>query len=125
DLFERSLRAFPAFSLLHAADLESEGNVFSYSLVRKEGEVLEHHRHLLAPDVAEIFFGTVGNVHTVNKNLAGARFDETVDHPHQRRLPRPGKPHHDENLTLDNRKGHIVDTDSLTRRLVYLVLALS
>src|SRR5690606_8617567 len=102
NLFERSPRAFPTFSRLHAPDLESEGNVFSYSLMRKKGEVLEHHRHLLASDVAELFFRTVANVHPVNKNLASARLDETVDHPHQRGLARPGKSHHDEYLTLDN-----------------------
>jgi hypothetical protein len=61
--------------------------------------VLEDHADLPVTQVAQLVVVHGENVLAVDDQLATRRFDETVDHSDDSRLPRPRQAHDDEELT--------------------------
>ena len=68
--------------------------------MRQQREMLEHHAHLVTPDLDHLARTGAQQVAAVEENLSGGRFDQAREAAHQRRLAGTGKPHDDEDLVL-------------------------
>ena len=104
-------RLGPALLLAHAAHLEAIGDVVDHLAVRQEAEVLEDHRGVGAPQVAELALAGLDDVVAVHHDLAGGRLDEPGQQPDQRGLPGAGEAHHDEDLAGRYVERHVLDAD--------------
>jgi hypothetical protein len=68
--------------------------------VRQQGEVLEHHAHLVPADLDHLFFGGGKQVPAVEDHLAGGRLDQARHATHERRFARAREAHDDEDLAF-------------------------
>lgn len=69
-MVERRLCSIPTFRRVHAPHLQPESDVVRYGLVGKQGEVLEHYRHLLPADLPQLVSGTGRDIDAVDQNYA-------------------------------------------------------
>ena len=98
------------FLLFHPLDLEAVTGVVDDVAVRKEGEVLEDHAHLLPPELLEGRPFQLLHVGALDDDPAVGDVVEFVDRPDGRRLAGARQAHDDEDLTLFNLEGHVGDT---------------
>ena len=98
-------------------DLHAERDVVDDPPMREQAEVLEHHGDLPATDLAQPIVVERQDVLSVDQDLAGGRFVQAVQHPHERRLPRARETHHDEDLTRVHVEGHVPDGGHAARLL--------
>src|SRR3546814_14639020 len=68
--------------------------------MRQQGEVLEHHAHLVAADLNQLALGGTQQVAPFEDDLAGGRLDQPRQAAHQGRLARAGEPHDEEESAL-------------------------
>ena len=87
-----------ALLFAHAADLEAERDVVDHAPVGEEAEVLEDHRHRVAPELPQL--GRARRCHVPLGDADGprGRLDQADQRPDERRLARAGEAHDDEHL---------------------------
>ena len=88
DLFKRDHGALGACLLRFAGEHEAEGRVLHHAQVRHERKGLKHHAHVLAPKITQLGVGHARDVAAIDQHLAGGRFDQPVEQPHQGGFPR-------------------------------------
>ncbi len=66
--------------------------------MRHQAEALEHHAHLVAADVDQLFVRFLQQILTIEQNLPRRRLDQPRQAPHDGRFTRAGQPHDDENF---------------------------
>ena len=92
----------------HSLDREAVGGVLRHRLVHVQPESLEHHRHLVAPELDELLLGHREDVPTVDHDPSGCGLDQPVDVADEGGLARAGQSHDDGDLP-----GGDVDVDVL------------
>lgn len=96
---DRLARTSAALGATDALDLERERGVVDHRAVRQQGEVLEHHAHPAATELAQLLRADGRQVVVAEQDPAGRRPPQTVEHADERRLPRARQAHDDERLT--------------------------
>src|SRR5215211_6235810 len=89
--------------------------------VREQAEVLEHHRDLVPPQLAQRLLAGVDDVLALEPDLAGGGLDQASQTAHQRRLARTGQTHHYEDLTwrhLEGEVAHGLDASGLALEIL-------
>ena len=74
--------------LRHAAHLEPERDVVDHAPVGEQAEVLEHHRDVVPPQLAQLGLAGRHDVAAGDLDRAGGRLDQADQRPHERRLAR-------------------------------------
>jgi hypothetical protein len=69
-------RARLAARPVDALHREREGDILEHVQMRQQGEVLEHHAHLVAADFDQLLGRCLEEVPAVEIDLAGGRLDE-------------------------------------------------
>ena len=100
DELDHLLRALCLLRLGDALDHQREGDIFEDGQMRQQGEMLEHHAHLVAADLDELGFACLQQVAAVEGDSAIGRLDQARQASHQRRLARSRQAHDDEDLAL-------------------------
>ena len=93
----------------HAPHLKREGDILERGAVGQQGEVLEHHAHLVAPQADELPVTHREEVGALDLHLACAGLDEPRETAHERRLARAGQTHDDQQLAGADLQGDVVD----------------
>jgi hypothetical protein len=93
--------------------------------MRQQPEVLEHHAHLVAPQIAQAPRIELDDVGAVDDDLARGRLDEPVEVPHERRLAGTGEAHDHEDLAGPDIEAHVVQADVAAGLREYLGLRLA
>src|SRR3546814_13174975 len=68
--------------------------------MRQQGEVLEHHAHLVAADLDHLALGAAQQVAALEEDLPGGRLDQPRQAAHQGRLPGAAESHDYEDLAV-------------------------
>ena len=72
--------------------------------MRQQGEILEHHAHLVAADVDQLRIAGLEQVAAIEHDAAIARLDQPRQAAHQRRFAGARQAHDDEDLALVHRQ---------------------
>ena len=96
-----------ALRLTDPLDLQWEGHIAEHGHMRQQGEVLEHHAHLVAANLDQLAFGRLQEVAALEQNGAGGRLDQPRHAAHDCRFAGPGKAHDDEDLALVDIEGGV------------------
>src|SRR5262249_678513 len=86
-----------------------ERDVVDHPAVREQTEVLEHHGRRVAPELAQIRAAQRHHVLAVDLDLAGGRLDQPDERPHERRLPRAGEAHDNDDLARPDVEREVAD----------------
>ena len=106
DLGQRLARLTQPDLLVHAGQFQAKGGVVQYRQVGQQGEGLEHHADVLAPEAAELLLVVLVDVFAIDQDAAGGGFDQPVQHAHQGGFAGAGQAHDDEDLAgLDGETG--------------------
>ncbi len=99
----------PAIPLrgIHVAHFEAEGHVFQDGAVGEQGEILEHHAELAAPQLQHGFGIQSGDVLAVDLHATGGGFDEPVDAADQGGFAAAAQAHDHDDLALFHLEGDI------------------
>lgn len=81
-----------------AGDLERIGHVTQHATMRKQPEVLEHHRPVPSANSCELLEREAEDFVAVDGDASGCGFYQARDAANQRGLAAAGEPHHDEGL---------------------------
>ena len=76
DQFDDFERALFARRLADALDFERQRDIAEHGAVRQQGEVLEHHAHLVAAQVDQLLFADLHQVERFEADFAVARLDQ-------------------------------------------------
>ena len=109
DQVEHLLGPVAALGLVLAAHLEPEGDVVEHVAVRQQPEVLEHHRHVVAAQLAQRFVVGAGDVLAVDRHRARGRLDQPGEQRTSVDLPGAGQAHHHEHLARRDVEGDVLD----------------
>jgi len=118
DKFNHLLGAGFALGPADALDRQWEGDVFQHREMGQQGEMLEHHAHLVAADFDEFGLAGLQQVLAVEAQFAGGGLDQARQAAHQRRLAGSGKAHDDENFAfahIKRRVAHRTDQASFVQ----------
>ena len=99
------LKAFFLFEL--ALQLQPVGRIFTHSKVRKQREVLEHHRDVVPAQFPQLSVIHVRNDLARNLDRAFRWGPQPINHPDEGGLPRPRQAHDDEGLSPSDLKAHV------------------
>ena len=72
--------------------------------MRQQGEILEHHAHLVAADVDQLGVARLEQVAALELDAASGRLDQPRQAAHQRRFAGARQAHDDEDLALADRQ---------------------
>ena len=92
-----------------ALHLEGEGHVLDHRAVGEQGEVLEHHAHLVAAEFDHFLVRGGQEVLAVEIDLASGGVDEARKAAHQGRLAGAAEAHQDDDLALVDLERCIAD----------------
>ncbi len=82
--------------------------------------MLEHHRGVVAAQVAQPRLVGLGDVLALDEHLTGGRLDQPGQAAHQRRLAGAGQTHDDEDLAGRHLERHVLDADDTAGLLLQL-----
>jgi len=99
-----------------AAHGAGHAGILQNGAVRQQGEMLEHHRHLLPPQPPHVAFVIGQHVLAIEQDLARGRLDQPVEVADERRFARARQPHDDRDLAVLH-----VDIDVLQAQHVAVV----
>ncbi len=106
-----------------AGHIQTEGNVLDHGAMGHQGEALENHRHLPAPQLDQPLVLHPGHFLVVDTDGAGGGLNEPVEHANKGGLARAGKAHDGENLAgLDPERG-VLDPDGVAGAVEDLLLS--
>src|SRR6056297_1735423 len=91
--------------------------VFQHGAMRQQRKMLEHHRHLLAPQSAQVTLAIGQNILAIEQDLPRRRLDQPVDVADQRRLARARQAHDHRDIAAAH-----VDIDVLKAQHVAMLL---
>ena len=94
-----------AFLGSHSLHLQAILHVFGDGLVGEQGEMLEHHAHLVAADFSQLLAVGDSDFFFVYEDPPGGGRYEAIDAPDERGFARPGEAHDHEYLALVHVKG--------------------
>ena len=114
------LGAGESFSLGHALDLESEGDVVNHPPVGEQAEVLEHHCDCVTTQLAELGAAGSHDVPAGDADLSGTRLDQPDQRPDERGLARAGEAHDHEDLAGMDLDRDVAHGDHAARLLAQL-----
>ena len=86
--FDNLAGAALAFGAADALDFQRKGDIAEHGQVRQQSEVLEHHAHLVAPDLDQRLIRGFQEVLVFEDDRAGRGLDEPRHAAHQGRLAR-------------------------------------
>ena len=121
DQLEHFLRLFAPLDPGHALDLQPVGDVVDDPAMGQQAEVLEHHGHLVPPEVDQLALAHRGHVGAVDHDLPRGRLHQPRDAAHQRRLAAAREAHDHEGLALPHLEGHVLDRDDVAGALLHLL----
>ena len=88
DEFKLLAHSFLAFGVRHAGKFQTEADVFFHRAPWQQGELLEHHRHIALPQLAQVRCAARGDIGGAPANryldLAARHLVEAVDGTKQR-----------------------------------------
>ncbi len=87
-LLQGLLRCLLALGTVHSGEFQPEGGVVQHRHVGHQGERLEHHADVLAPQRAQLAVAQTVDVLAVHQDAAAGGLDQAVEHAHQRGLAR-------------------------------------
>ncbi len=116
-----------AIRLRDPADIESEGDVVAHRQPGHQGELLEHHRDAVAPQLAQPLRRARRDVDVVvavaDQHLAAGDRVEPIDAAQQRRLARAREAHHHQDLALVDEQRRVMHRHQVAGRLEHCVAA--
>ena len=98
---------------IDATQFETEGDVVEKGAVRQQAEVLEHHAHLVPPQLQQRLVVGLRDVGAVDHHRASGGFDETGDAADERALARARQAHHHEHLARRHVEAHLAHGDHI------------
>ncbi len=111
DLLQRLLGPLAPLPPREPADLQPVAGVVAHALVRQQREVLEDHRDPPVAHLAQLGRRQRREVAPVERDRAGGRLDEPVEHPQHRRLARARQPHQHVQLAPADGQRDVPDGD--------------
>ena len=107
DQLEHPHRLGVALGLGDPLHLQAVAGVVDHRAVWEQTEVLEHHRQLLAADLAQGVLVHRREVVIVERDLTFGDVGQAGDASHERRLPRARQTHHHERLAETDVERHV------------------